>query len=79
MAQGLRSRIEIRINRIPMALRKMKMEDLLLKYSEKEQRAASAMQPPPVPAKDYPVRGTQRPTQVSAQVQRNGRAQKRPR
>ncbi|KAJ4165597.1 hypothetical protein LMH87_007221 [Akanthomyces muscarius] len=50
-AQGLRSRIEIRVNRIPTALRKMKMEDLLLKYLHQEQAAMR----PPVPAKDGPV------------------------
>ncbi|RKF54585.1 hypothetical protein GcC1_210033 [Golovinomyces cichoracearum] len=33
-AQGLRTRIEIRINRIPVALRNVQMGDLLLKYSE---------------------------------------------
>jgi hypothetical protein len=33
-AQGLRTRIEIRINRIPMALRRANMGELLLKYSE---------------------------------------------
>ncbi len=53
-AQGLRSRIEIRINRIPTALRKMKMEDLLLKYLHQEQAALR----PPVPAKDGPLSRT---------------------
>ncbi|KAI6780173.1 Nbl1 / Borealin N terminal [Emericellopsis cladophorae] len=55
-AQGLRSRIEIRVNRIPMALRKMRMEDLVLKYSEKEQKSTMTARPPPVPAKDRLVR-----------------------
>ncbi|KAF4581185.1 Borealin-like protein [Ophiocordyceps camponoti-floridani] len=36
-AQGLRSRVEIRINRIPTALRKLKMGDLMLKHLEQEQ------------------------------------------
>ncbi|PHH79556.1 hypothetical protein CDD80_4436 [Ophiocordyceps camponoti-rufipedis] len=36
-AQGLRSRVEIRINRIPTALRKLKMGDLVLKHLEQEQ------------------------------------------
>lgn len=53
-AQGLRSRIEIRVNRIPTALRKMKMGDLLLKYLHQEQAAVR----PPVPAKDVPSRTT---------------------
>ncbi|RKF61081.1 hypothetical protein OnM2_045009 [Erysiphe neolycopersici] len=34
-AKGLRTRVEIRINRIPVAVRRLKMGDLLLKYSEK--------------------------------------------
>lgn len=33
-AKGLRTRVEIRINRIPVAVRRLKMGDLLLKYSE---------------------------------------------
>ncbi|KAF4634243.1 hypothetical protein G7Y89_g3865 [Cudoniella acicularis] len=33
-AQGLRSRIEMRVNRIPMALRRANMGELLLKYNE---------------------------------------------
>ncbi|KAM3514779.1 hypothetical protein MY11210_001620 [Beauveria gryllotalpidicola] len=53
-AQGLRSRIEIRINRIPTALRKMKMGDLLLKYLHQEQAALR----PPLPAKDGPLSRT---------------------
>ncbi|KAJ9157785.1 Borealin-lik [Pleurostoma richardsiae] len=64
-AQGLRTRIEIRVNRIPMALRKAKMGDLLQKYSTaggQQQRAAAltaptftaplSSRPPPVPEKD---------------------------
>lgn len=39
-AQGLRTRIEIRVNRIPMALRKATMGELLLKYSEDASRPA---------------------------------------
>lgn len=70
-AQGLRSRIEIRINRIPTSLRKMKMGDLLQKFIDQEQ---AALRGPPVPAKDYPVRQTQ---QKTARSQAVGRAQKR--
>ncbi|KAH8820298.1 Borealin N terminal-domain-containing protein [Xylogone sp. PMI_703] len=33
-AQGLRTRIEIRVNRIPMSLRKVKMEELVKKYGD---------------------------------------------
>ncbi|EPE09207.1 hypothetical protein F503_06983 [Ophiostoma piceae UAMH 11346] len=63
-AQGLRTRIEIRVNRIPMALRKLKMGELLQKHSTSQQKpAASKKTPaysseirpaaPPVPEKDY--------------------------
>ncbi|KAI9052688.1 hypothetical protein LZ554_002966 [Drepanopeziza brunnea f. sp. 'monogermtubi'] len=40
-AQGLRTRIEIRVNRIPMALRRAKMGDLQIKYSENAKPAAT--------------------------------------
>ena len=32
-AQGLRTRVEIRVNRIPLALRKVNMGDLIAKYA----------------------------------------------
>ncbi|KAK4231046.1 Borealin N terminal-domain-containing protein [Podospora fimiseda] len=65
-AQSLRTRIEIRVNRIPMSLRKMKMGDLLQKYSPSSSTSQgqlpSAIAPstsskpvargPPVPEKD---------------------------
>ncbi|EON96805.1 hypothetical protein UCRPA7_7629 [Phaeoacremonium minimum UCRPA7] len=59
-AQGLRTRIEIRVNRIPMALRKAKMADLLQKHSDdRKQKPAAPLyaaplnaRPPPVPEKD---------------------------
>lgn len=38
-AQGMRSRIEIRVNRIPTALRKAKMGDLLTKHSQAQKQA----------------------------------------
>ncbi|RDA90392.1 hypothetical protein CP533_5654 [Ophiocordyceps camponoti-saundersi (nom. inval.)] len=47
-AQGLRSRVEIRVNRIPRSLRKLKMGDLLLKHLEQEQSRAA----PPMPVKE---------------------------
>ncbi len=40
-AQGLRTRIEIRVNRIPMALRRANMGELFLKYAEKEAKRSS--------------------------------------
>ncbi|KAK0718799.1 Borealin N terminal-domain-containing protein [Apiosordaria backusii] len=53
-AQSLRTRIEIRVNRIPMSLRKMKMGDLLDKYSNQQKRppVAGYLKGPPVPEKD---------------------------
>lgn len=72
-AQGLRSRIEIRINRIPTALRKMKMGDLVLKYIHQEQQAAV---PPPVPPKDVPLA---RITQKQNSRPATARSNKRPR
>ncbi|KAK1769457.1 Borealin N terminal-domain-containing protein [Phialemonium atrogriseum] len=58
-AQSLRTRIEIRVNRIPLALRKARMGDLLMKYSEQQQKpgaAPTAVRNPPVPEKDiYPA------------------------
>lgn len=44
-AQGLRTRIEIRVNRIPMALRRAKMGDLYIKHSETSKPAATASRP----------------------------------
>ncbi|KAK3675495.1 hypothetical protein LTR78_004578 [Recurvomyces mirabilis] len=54
-AQGLRARLEMRVNRIPTALRKRNMQDLLDEHAEKARPAPA----PPVPAKDTPreVRG----------------------
>ncbi|KAK4459083.1 Borealin N terminal-domain-containing protein [Cladorrhinum samala] len=59
-AQSLRTRIEIRVNRIPMSLRRMKMEDLLQRYSSDTQSSTSSanttakpqQRGPPVPEKD---------------------------
>ncbi|KAK4178624.1 Borealin N terminal-domain-containing protein [Triangularia setosa] len=55
-AQSLRTRIEIRVNRIPMSLRKMKMGDLLNRYSNQQHQqrppVAGYLKGPPVPEKD---------------------------
>ncbi|KAK6071070.1 hypothetical protein SCUP515_08093 [Seiridium cupressi] len=55
-AQQLRSRVEMRVNRIPNALRKLKMGDLLAKYTEPQHsqppRSPYVAKPPPVPIKD---------------------------
>lgn len=75
-AQGLRSRIEIRLNRIPTALRKATMGDLLLKYAEQAQRAPS--RPLPQPVKDLPLLPSpQKPIHQTTRAPQVGRAQKR--
>ncbi|KAM4059598.1 Borealin-lik [Hirsutella rhossiliensis] len=53
-AQGLRSRIEIRVNRIPTSLRKVKMGDLILKCLEQERNRSADGRPPPLLAKEAP-------------------------
>lgn len=74
-AQGLRSRVEIRINRIPVSLRKIKMGDLLLKHLEQEQKRSARAA---VPAKVIPARSPQKPAQTSTlTVKPAGRTQKR--
>ncbi|KAK3936314.1 Borealin N terminal-domain-containing protein [Diplogelasinospora grovesii] len=69
-AQSLRTRIEIRVNRIPLSLRKVKMGDLVQKYSvEQQQKAVTApspMKPPRVPEKD--ARPTSQRSHLAAQV-----------
>ncbi|KAL6854698.1 Borealin N terminal domain-containing protein [Trichoderma novae-zelandiae] len=75
-AQGLRSRIEIRLNRIPTALRKATMGDLLLKYAEQAPRAPS--RPLPLPVKDLPLlQSPQKPMHQTTRAPQVGRAQKR--
>ncbi|ODA81886.1 hypothetical protein RJ55_00391 [Drechmeria coniospora] len=64
-AQGLRSRIEIRINRIPTSLRRAKMGDLLAKYLDQEQKRLASSRPPAVPAKDAPQKSPQKNLQRS--------------
>jgi len=65
-AQSLRTRIEIRVNRIPLALRKLTMGELLDRYSKEPQQKPSALasstRGPPVPAKDVPSRPPTRGT-----------------
>ena len=58
-AQVLRSRIEVRLNRIPTALRKLTLGELLDKLTEQQRKpptAPSYVRPPPVPEKDTPPR-----------------------
>ncbi|KAK4131790.1 hypothetical protein BT67DRAFT_427205 [Trichocladium antarcticum] len=58
-AQSLRTRIEIRVNRIPLSLRKLTMGELLQRYStgepQKQDGGAGSLRGPPVPAKDSVV------------------------
>ncbi|KAI0141352.1 Borealin N terminal-domain-containing protein [Pestalotiopsis sp. NC0098] len=54
-SQQLRSRVEMRVNRIPTALRKLKMGDLMAKHSGSQKtraRSPYVAKPPPVPLKD---------------------------
>ncbi|PHH59700.1 hypothetical protein CDD81_2646 [Ophiocordyceps australis] len=52
-AQNLRSRVEIRVNRIPLSLRRMKMGDLLAKYQRQQQQPRGhASRPLQAAAKD---------------------------
>ncbi|KAK7430884.1 hypothetical protein QQZ08_002674 [Neonectria magnoliae] len=75
-AQGLRSRIEIRVNRIPVSQRKVKMGDILLRYLEQEEKRSARSQ---APAKDVPTRANPtRPTHATTLTAKpTGRAQKR--
>ncbi|KAL6792395.1 Borealin N terminal domain-containing protein [Trichoderma sp. SZMC 28013] len=78
-AQGLRSRIEIRLNRIPTALRKATMGDLLLKYADQAQGGPNRPLPQPVqPVKDLPIiPSPQKPIHQTTRAPQVGRAQKR--
>ncbi|KAI6087865.1 Borealin N terminal-domain-containing protein [Hypoxylon rubiginosum] len=54
-AQQLRSRVEMRVNRIPTSLRKAKLGDLLAKSLQPQPsrpKSTYPVRPPPVPAKD---------------------------
>ncbi|KAF6838445.1 hypothetical protein CMUS01_04675 [Colletotrichum musicola] len=53
-AQTLRSRIQMRVNRVPRSLLKMTMADLVTRASEQQKRLGVTTRPPPVPEKDYP-------------------------
>ena len=44
-AQGLRARLEMRVNRIPQALRKRNMQDLLDDYTERAKPKPAAIMP----------------------------------
>ncbi|KAI9676533.1 MAG: hypothetical protein M1817_000692 [Caeruleum heppii] len=57
-AQGVRTRIEIRVNRIPMAMRKMKMGELLAKCASEEDSNE----------KDSPAESQKRPASTKSQV-----------
>ncbi|TDZ22244.1 hypothetical protein Cob_v005179 [Colletotrichum orbiculare MAFF 240422] len=55
-AQTLRSRIQMRVNRVPRSMLKMTMADLIARATEQQQRLEAASRPPPVPEKDFPPR-----------------------
>ncbi|WYZ42948.1 hypothetical protein EsH8_VI_000647 [Colletotrichum jinshuiense] len=55
-AQTLRSRIQMRVNRVPRSLLKMTMADLVDRANEQQRRLEAASRPPPVPEKDFPPR-----------------------
>ncbi|KAF7853830.1 uncharacterized protein EAF02_011820 [Botrytis sinoallii] len=53
-AQGLKTRIEIRVNRIPISMRKKNIGDLFEKHNNTGAQAARSEVGPPVPAKNTP-------------------------
>ncbi|KAF9869787.1 hypothetical protein CkaCkLH20_12704 [Colletotrichum karsti] len=55
-AQTLRSRIQMRVNRVPRSMLKMTMADLVARATEQQKRLEAASRPPPVPEKDFPPR-----------------------
>ncbi|EAQ89298.1 hypothetical protein CHGG_05917 [Chaetomium globosum CBS 148.51] len=73
-AQSLRTRIEIRVNRIPLSLRKLTMGELLERYSKEPQQRHAAntgsVRGPPVPAKDVPSRPPTRGAMTAHPVKR---------
>jgi hypothetical protein len=52
-AQGLRTRIEIRVNRIPIALRKANMGELFAKHSIAAEKPRFSSDNPSAPIRDY--------------------------
>ncbi|KAL0936611.1 uncharacterized protein CTRU02_208826 [Colletotrichum truncatum] len=55
-AQTLRSRIQMRVNRVPRSMLKMTMADFVARAIEQQRRLESVSRPPPVPEKDFPPR-----------------------
>ncbi|KAL3295787.1 Borealin-lik [Colletotrichum asianum] len=55
-AQTLRSRIQMRVNRVPRSMLKMTMADLVARAAEQQKRLEASSRPPPVPEKDFPPR-----------------------
>ncbi|TGO61301.1 hypothetical protein BCON_0028g00170 [Botryotinia convoluta] len=53
-AQGLKTRIEIRVNRIPISMRRKNIGDLFEKHNNTGAQAARSEVGPPVPAKNTP-------------------------
>ncbi|KAF4477554.1 hypothetical protein CGGC5_v013788 [Colletotrichum fructicola Nara gc5] len=57
-AQTLRSRIQMRVNRVPRSMLKMTMADLVARAAEQQKRLEASSRPPPVPEKDFPPRSS---------------------
>ncbi|KAM0285024.1 hypothetical protein ACHAQH_001713 [Verticillium albo-atrum] len=74
-AQSLRSRVEMRVNRIPRSLLKSTMQDLITKCAEQQKKLAAAARPPPVPEKDFPSKVS--PVKVAHASQHATRPRKR--
>ena len=63
-AQSLRNRVERRINRIPLSLRKANMGELLLKYSENLKREQEKSKAPVVSKKGAVKRDPPKPAKA---------------
>ncbi|ROT36998.1 hypothetical protein SODALDRAFT_212583 [Sodiomyces alkalinus F11] len=75
-AQSLRTRVEMRVNRVPRSLLRVTMEDLVAKCVEDQKRRLLATsRPPPVPEKDLPRRTS--PVKASHALQGSPRSRKR--
>ena len=64
-AQSLRTRIELRINRIPNSLRKANMGELLARYMELSDQRQQSAPPETMPAVEVASSGVSKPILVS--------------
>ncbi|KAL2756168.1 hypothetical protein ACRALDRAFT_2042359 [Sodiomyces alcalophilus JCM 7366] len=75
-AQSLRTRVEMRVNRVPRSLLRVTMEELMAKCAEdQKKRLVAASRPPPVPEKDVFPRLS--PSKASHALQASPRPRKR--